>query len=608
MTTETTLQTSDARCNNKKQRFSLKSKASNRMKSWRNGGRNRVASKCRQGNQEGRKQEWTSADDVKHEKDHTCKYSETRMMYEFKTKLCPSYGNPGGCRLRDSDCFNSHKRKPQRRVPVLKGRQFNYIPKMCQNFKNRKCDKGVLCGHAHSFLEIIYHPLVFRSKPCEYMRSQNGICRGRGLFCAKAHKKCEIRNLPELYGKDWKRYYGPYSLCVKETTSSYSDCAFSPRDGTFSPRDSTCSPRDSLSSETESERSFQKKFGVTKYGGRRVYGTHSNEVTLLDKDQQCQYADQRDGTESAAMSDSSTSVNLIREMPLVAHLSGMNPSAKEFKPMMREQWTAHNDHSSPLLKPYNPTVGYMDSQHVDGSGWNNPSLHLDLNNLHSVGNPIECHDENRFAFRMECERNERKEYIKELWKLSASGYFDDHSDSSEAANTYINTAVEVAEDLKDWSPFGEVSEMSSVPSSSPAAAESSGMEGRDGNTARFFGSEDNFMWIAPIRKRTGNNCSAGSCEGSSRRSCQWPVLNLDSPPNEGSSSTQWTSQTGESPQDGIVWITGSRSMPLQNSNLEELESSKLNGSNSAVMKSMGCSTLPMATVSFDYGCVPAWRR
>jgi len=55
-------------------------------------------------------------------------------------------------------------------------------------------------------MEIIFHPLVFKTKMCRsYLK--NGVCCEYDVYCAKAHHPAEIRNLVEIYGEDWKRHY-----------------------------------------------------------------------------------------------------------------------------------------------------------------------------------------------------------------------------------------------------------------------------------------------------------------------------------------------------------------------------------------------------------------
>jgi len=65
---------------------------------------------------------------------------------------------------------------------------------------------GNECHLAHGWLEIIYHPLLFKTKLCK-SSSKKGVCRKYGFYCAKAHNENEVRNLISIYGKDWKRHY-----------------------------------------------------------------------------------------------------------------------------------------------------------------------------------------------------------------------------------------------------------------------------------------------------------------------------------------------------------------------------------------------------------------
>jgi len=103
-----------------------------------------------------------------------------------------------------------------RRVPKIipsKGNLFNYIPKACPEYKKtKKCSKGDACYLAHGWLEIIYHPLLFKTKLCESSLKE-GVCSEYGIFCAKAHNQKEVRNLVKIFGKDWKRHYEPRQLC-----------------------------------------------------------------------------------------------------------------------------------------------------------------------------------------------------------------------------------------------------------------------------------------------------------------------------------------------------------------------------------------------------------
>jgi len=74
---------------------------------------------------------------------------------------------------------------------------------------------GTSCYRAHSWLEIIFHPLLFKTKLCE-SNLKKGVCRKYGIYCAKAHNESEVRNLVSIYGKDWKRHYEAYQTSESE--------------------------------------------------------------------------------------------------------------------------------------------------------------------------------------------------------------------------------------------------------------------------------------------------------------------------------------------------------------------------------------------------------
>jgi len=65
---------------------------------------------------------------------------------------------------------------------------------------------GKSCPRSHGWLEIIFHPLLYKTKLCTAPR-RNGVCSAYGVYCAKAHTRCEIRSLVEIYGEEWKRHY-----------------------------------------------------------------------------------------------------------------------------------------------------------------------------------------------------------------------------------------------------------------------------------------------------------------------------------------------------------------------------------------------------------------
>jgi len=82
-----------------------------------------------------------------------------------------------------------------------------------------KCSMGKACYLAHGWLEIIYHPLLYKTKLCESTLKKE-VCSQYGIFCTKAHNESERRNLVTIYGKDWKRHYEAYQTCDYEKPPS----------------------------------------------------------------------------------------------------------------------------------------------------------------------------------------------------------------------------------------------------------------------------------------------------------------------------------------------------------------------------------------------------
>jgi len=81
-----------------------------------------------------------------------------------------------------------------------------------------KCRMGESCPRAHGWLEVIFHPLLYKTKMCK-SNLENGACRQYGIYCAKAHNPKEIRNLVKIYGENWKRHYN-LSLRTKSSSST----------------------------------------------------------------------------------------------------------------------------------------------------------------------------------------------------------------------------------------------------------------------------------------------------------------------------------------------------------------------------------------------------
>jgi len=136
-------------------------------------------------------------------------------MYKFRTKRCTKKR----CR-NPSKCFGAHSEVMMRRVPSLgKDGLYNYIPEPCPQWQELKnCSLGKSCQRSHGWLERIFHPLLYRTKMCK-SGLKNGVCREYGVYCAKAHKPTEIRNLLKIYGEDWKKHY---DLSLREKTDTLS--------------------------------------------------------------------------------------------------------------------------------------------------------------------------------------------------------------------------------------------------------------------------------------------------------------------------------------------------------------------------------------------------
>jgi len=124
-------------------------------------------------------------------------------MYRFRTNLCTKKR----CR-NPSRCFDAHSQVLRRRVPKQdKHGRFNYIPEPCPQWKQvKKCSIGDSCPRSHGWLEVIYHPLLYKTKMCKSYHKK-GICHEYGVYCAKAHNPMEIRNLVKIYGEEWKTHY-----------------------------------------------------------------------------------------------------------------------------------------------------------------------------------------------------------------------------------------------------------------------------------------------------------------------------------------------------------------------------------------------------------------
>lgn len=126
-------------------------------------------------------------------------------MYKFRTKFCSLKGKCPS----PATCFDAHSKILRRRVPkIIEGTgKYNYIPKCCPQWRRSKfCSAGESCPRSHGWLEVIYHPLLYKTKLCK-SHLKDGICTEYGQYCAKAHNRIEIRSLVNIFGDDWKRHY-----------------------------------------------------------------------------------------------------------------------------------------------------------------------------------------------------------------------------------------------------------------------------------------------------------------------------------------------------------------------------------------------------------------
>jgi len=131
------------------------------------------------------------------------KYNDDDYMYKFRTKPCTKKR----CR-NPPKCFDAHSEVMRRRVPIQGNHGlYNYIPEPCPQWqKMKKCTLRGSCQRSHGWLEIIFHPLLYKTKMCK-SNLKNGVCREYGVYCAKAHNPSDIRNLVQIYGENWKRHY-----------------------------------------------------------------------------------------------------------------------------------------------------------------------------------------------------------------------------------------------------------------------------------------------------------------------------------------------------------------------------------------------------------------
>eukprot|EP01084_Bolivina_argentea_P095155 171085_1 len=105
-------------------------------------------------------------------------------------------------KCNDVYCVNYHNLEDRRRSPL----SYNYIGEACARIfdsKTRKftdncygCPANENCEYAHNYLEIWYHPKVFHTKRCPFIKYQKS-CPW-GFKCSHYHKKAHKRSLSSL--------------------------------------------------------------------------------------------------------------------------------------------------------------------------------------------------------------------------------------------------------------------------------------------------------------------------------------------------------------------------------------------------------------------------
>ncbi|KAH8742070.1 hypothetical protein FG386_003397 [Cryptosporidium ryanae] len=123
-------------------------------------------------------------------------------LCRFRTKPCRR-SRQMGCDFGISRCQYSHNIYWPRRCPFYLSNEttIRYIPVLCPDIIIKEdessishCNRGGGCPFAHSFEEINYHPLIYKTKLCEHF--QRGDCST--YYCHLIHGLAERRE-PKIY-------------------------------------------------------------------------------------------------------------------------------------------------------------------------------------------------------------------------------------------------------------------------------------------------------------------------------------------------------------------------------------------------------------------------
>mmetsp|Transcript_25234 Transcript_25234/g.58082 ORF Transcript_25234/g.58082 Transcript_25234/m.58082 type:complete len:573 (+) Transcript_25234:91-1809(+) len=128
-----------------------------------------------------------------------------QMLNIFRSKPCQRLSRDGACDWR-SQCQFSHCPEWPRRPP----QRHPYTADVCANVKTVcnewgqmeltiSCSEGGKCSKAHSKDEVLYHPHIFKTLPCEDYQARGGksiVRRCHRFYCPFAHGDQELRESP----------------------------------------------------------------------------------------------------------------------------------------------------------------------------------------------------------------------------------------------------------------------------------------------------------------------------------------------------------------------------------------------------------------------------
>lgn len=109
-----------------------------------------------------------------------------KMMATYKVQKCKEVG-PHDRKM----CMGYHSNSDRRRNPF----EFVYSCYECPNaIEGSECSNGDNCSNAHTLLERMFHPELYKISNCQRLAS--GIKCDRGVLCAFAHSEADMRISP----------------------------------------------------------------------------------------------------------------------------------------------------------------------------------------------------------------------------------------------------------------------------------------------------------------------------------------------------------------------------------------------------------------------------